>query len=117
MTAAAHPRTAPSDPELPHSDRRSAADRRSEPQTTRRGGLYPRKRPLWKLGRDLLIGASAIAAIVVAVHFSHPIFANRPTVVAGLTKAVPATKAALDTTAAISATPDTGRLALIVQSP
>jgi hypothetical protein len=68
---------------------------------------------LSRFARDILIVVAAVAAIVFSVEHIHPIFANQPTVVAGLTKAVPATSA-LET----PVTPkDTGKIADIVGSP
>jgi len=94
-------------------DRRSHSDRRAESTEARRGA----KRSLWgrpigKVARDLLLGAVSLAVIIFAVEHIHPIFANQPTVVASLTKAVPATSA-LET----PVTPtDTGKIANVVSS-
>jgi len=99
----------------PSSERRDVErDRRARPEPGRRGA--PRE-SIWRrwlgvAGRDLIIIAATIAAIIAAVTMMHPIFANQPTVVASLTNAVPATKAVLAPTPK-----DTSRLAQVVASP
>jgi len=102
-------------PAEPSSERRDVErDRRARPEPGRRGA--PRE-SIWRrwlgvAGRDLIIIAATIAAIIAAVTMMHPIFANQPTVVASLTNAVPATKAVLAPTPK-----DTSRLAQVVASP
>ena len=63
---------------------------------------------------DAFLVAASIGAIVVSVRHVHPIFANQPTVVASLTKAIPAAKAAL---AAPEPLKDTSQIAQLVSSP
>jgi hypothetical protein len=111
----------PTDPsaiprDLESADRRNAADRRQTAQDGRRhtGGV---RRSHWirRIGRDALIVAASVSAIVFTIHRVHPIFANQPTVVASLTKEVPAAKAVLN----MPETPvkDTGRLGQLLSSP
>ena len=114
MRDATDPSVAPREPES--DERRSAADRRVAGDAGRRqhsvsrgdvGGSI-------RIGRDALIVARVRDAIVFTVHRVHPIFANQPTVVASITKDIPAAKAALGA----PATPkDTSRLAQLVASP
>jgi hypothetical protein len=97
------------------SDRRGESrDRRTSPSAGRRGADRPSlwQRWLGVAGRDLAIVGASLAAIVVAVKATHPIFANQPTVVQSLAKAVPATKAVLAPTPA-----DTTQLGRLVASP
>jgi hypothetical protein len=63
-------------------------------------------------GRELGIGLVALGAIVFALQFVHPIFANQPAVAARITQVVPASKAVLAPTPA-----DTTVLARLVASP
>jgi len=101
------------------SERRDAArDRRAAAGSGRRG--VP-KESIWRrwlgiAGRDLIIIAASIAAIIAAVTTMRPIFANQPKVVASLTKAMPATKAVL-APAPAAAPKDTSHLAQVVASP
>ena len=83
--------------ELESADRRNAADRRQAAQDGRRhtGGV-PRSRWIRRIARDAFIVASSVFAIVFTIHRVHPIFANQPTVVASLTKEIPAAKAVLN---------------------
>lgn len=102
--------------ELESTERRGAADRRHDANHGRRNGREPRRsRWMRTIGRDVLIIAASVSAIVFTVNRVHPIFANQPTVVASLTKEIPAAKAALST----PETPakDTGRLGQLVSSP
>jgi hypothetical protein len=68
-------------------ERRRAPDRRVIPVNDRRG---PRPSPWVRkarvLGRDALIVAGAVGAIVASVRFTKPILMNQPTVVEGLTR-------------------------------
>jgi len=101
--------------ELESANRRQSEDRRSDPNVGRRGtNSRPRGRTYKTIGRDLVIAASAVVAIVFTVHRVHPIFANQPTVVASLTKDVPGAKAVLSQPEAIK---DTGAVAQYVKSP
>jgi len=77
-------------------ERRHAADRRAEADEGRRarqGSVWARW--LGVAGRDLVIILLAVSAIVVAVRHARPIFTNQPTVVQGLAKRIPATRAVL----------------------
>lgn len=71
-------------------ERRAANDRRAEPSRTRRAEKPSLSARLLGIGvRDLLLIVSALAAIIAAITFSRPIFANHPTVVASLEKKAP----------------------------
>ena len=95
------------------SDRRLSRDRRAEPGETRRA---PQRSPWVRwvgiAGRDLVIVAVTVGAIVYSVNHVHPIFANQPTIAAELSKVLPATRAALAPT-----TKDTTKLGQLVSSP
>jgi Transglycosylase SLT domain len=113
MPDAADPLVAPRDLEC--ADRRHAADRRGAEEPGRRqSGGGAQHRWLRVVARDALIAAASIGAIVFAVRRVHPIFANQPAVIASLTKAVPAAKAALSPTEPLK---DTGQIAQLVSSP
>ena len=114
MSAPVDPPAAPTEPQS--AERRRGADRRSDPGPDRRGSAQS----LWsrraiRLSRDLLLAAAAIGAIVFTVRRLHPVFANQPTVVESLTKAVPAAKAVLKEP--VKPVTDTGRLGQILNSP
>lgn len=77
------------------------------------------KRDVWArwlgiAGRDLALIVGTVCAIVVSVREAHPIFADQPSVVAGLIEAVPVTKSVL---APAPAPPDTSQRAQLVNSP
>jgi len=109
-------RTEPSSAEPTSAERRRGADRRHEPGPDRRGPKQsPWSRRAVRVSRDVLVAAGAIVAIVFTVRHLHPVFANQPTVVASLTKAMPAAKAVL-VPAQPKAPTDTGRLGQIVSS-
>jgi len=77
-------------------ERRHAADRRAEPEVTRRAPVRASwSRTLLVAGRDAALIIVAVSAIVFAVRHEQPIFANQPTVVQRLTTRVPATRAVL----------------------
>ena len=77
-------------------ERRHAADRRAEPEETRRAPVRASwSRTLLVAGRDAALIIVAVSAIVFAVRHEQPIFANQPTVVQRLTTCVPATRAVL----------------------
>ena len=77
-------------------ERRHAADRRAEPEETRRAPVRASwSRTLLVAGRDAVLIIVAVSAIVFAVRHEQPIFANQPTVVQRLTTRVPATRAVL----------------------
>ena len=97
-------------------ERRRGADRRSDPGPDRRGPKQsPWSRRAVRVSRDVLVAVAAIVAIVFTVRHLHPVFANQPTVVASLTKAMPAARAVLVPPAPKAPT-DTGRLGQIVSS-
>jgi hypothetical protein len=62
------------------------------------------------VGRDAVLVIVTLAAIIVGIRVTNPIFANQPQVVASLTKDLPVTKAVLDTMAPIR---DTLRAAIV----
>ena len=94
-------------------ERRGAADRRASAGAGRRG-VATRAWERWLRlgGRELGIGAMAVLAIVFALRFVHPIFANQPAIAARITQVVPATKAVL-----APAPADTSALARLIASP
>jgi hypothetical protein len=97
-------------------ERRHSTDRRAGGGgDSRRGHTPPSKgaRIAKIIGRDAVMVIVTVAAIVVGIRVTNPIFANQPQVVASLTKDVPVTKAVLDTMSPIR---DTLRAA-IVASP
>lgn len=100
--------------QAPASDRRHRGDRRAGGGPSRRGAVNPRAKRIAKIiGRDAALVISTVAAIVVGVRITNPIFANQPEVVASLTEKAPITKAVLDTLA-----PERDSLrAAIVSSP
>lgn len=100
----------------PESERRAANDRRAEPSRTRRDAKPSRTARLLGIGvRDLLLIVSALLAIIAAVSFSRPIFANHPSVAATLEKHAPVlTKTVLNQ----PPTPaDTSRAAQMMKTP
>lgn len=99
--------------ELEVVDRRPAQRRESDVDA-RRGS--PPALPAWRRYlrvalRDGGIVLVTLAAIVFCVNHVHPIFANQPTVAAGLRRVVPATKALLSPSAQ-----DTSKLAQLIAS-
>lgn len=80
-------------------ERRSTRrDRRANAGETRRGAAQPRwKRIAIVVGRDALLIAGTLAAIIAGVRFTNPIFANKPNVAATLVKEVPLAAALVDT--------------------
>ncbi len=108
--------TEPASAEPTSAERRRGADRRREPGPDRRGPKQsPWSRRAVRVSRDVLVAATAIVAIVFTVRHLHPVFANQPTVVASLTKAMPVAKAVLVPPQPKAPT-DTGRLGQIVSS-
>jgi transglycosylase-like protein with SLT domain len=94
-------------------ERRHAADRRAEPEASRRrraSGVWSHR--LIVAGRDLLLIVVTVSAIVFAVRHERPIYANQPSVVQRLTTRVPATRAVLAPQPA-----DTSKAALVTASP
>ena len=98
----------------PEPERRAKKDRRAEPTPTRREAKPSRStRWLGIAGRDLALIAGALVAIIVAIGFVSPIFANHPTVVAAIEKKAPIiAKTVLKPTPA-----DTSRLARLTNTP
>lgn len=96
-------------------ERRERSDRRAGGDGDSRRGKseHKGKRIAKVIGRDALLVVLTLAAIVVGVRVTNPIFANQPKVVAALVKEAPITKALLDTMAPVR---DTLRAA-IVASP
>jgi hypothetical protein len=105
------------DPAVPEptAERRSRRDRRAGGGPSRRGRVDNK----WKrvgiiVGRDAAMVVITLAAIVVGIRITNPIFANQPKVVESLVENAPITKAVLDTMAperdtlraAIVATPE-----------
>jgi len=101
--------------QLESANRRTREDRRGDAELGRRAARVPS----WKLWfgramRDASIVVGTIAAIVFSLRHVHPIFSDQPSVVAGLTRAVPGARVALTPPALPK---DTGRLAELVASP
>jgi hypothetical protein len=97
-------------------NRRHHSDRRAHGGGETRRGKTPdskRKRIAKIIGRDALMVIVTLAAIIVGIRVTNPIFANQPKVVASLIEEAPITKAVLDTMAPVK---DTLRAA-IVQLP
>jgi len=97
-------------------ERRHSTDRRAGGGGEARRGHRPASkgaRIAKIIGRDAAMVIVTVAAIIVGIRVTNPIFANQPQVVASLTKDAPVTKAVLDTMAPIR---DTLRAA-IVASP
>ena len=99
----------------PTGERRSSRDRRAGGGPSRRGRVDHK----WKrigiiVGRDAAMVVGTLAAIIVGIRVTNPIFANQPKVVESLVENAPITKAVLDTMAperdtlraAIVATPE-----------
>jgi hypothetical protein len=100
---------------MTQSDRRHSSDRRTEPTPSRRTAP-PSQLRKWVgiAGRDLAIILGTLLTIVFSVRSMNPIFANSPTVVQSLTKAVPKVAA---TVLNPSATTDTSTRGRIVGTP
>jgi hypothetical protein len=81
-------------------ERRGDSDRRAGGGPSRRGRVDDKRKRILKIvGRDALLVVGTLAAIVVGIRITNPIFANQPQVVASLVKEAPITKAVLDTMA------------------
>src|SRR3954468_5564852 len=94
-------------------ERRHSTDRRAGGGGETRRGHRPASRQarIAKIiGRDAAMVIVTVAAIVVGIRVTNPIFANQPQVVASLTKDAPVTKAVLDTMSPIR---DTLRAAIV----
>jgi soluble lytic murein transglycosylase-like protein len=101
------------DPEVEATERRHAADRRAEPEESRRAPAPASwSRALLVAARDAILIIVAVSAIVFALRHEQPIFANQPTVVQRLTTRVPATRAVLAPQVA-----DTSRAAQVTARP
>jgi soluble lytic murein transglycosylase-like protein len=95
------------------SDRRRTPDRREEGDAGRRADVK-RAWGRWArmVGRDLALVAISLSAIYYAVQKAHPIFADQPTVVASLAKAIPPARVLLP-----KAKADSARVAQMMSSP
>ena len=92
-------------------ERRHSTDRRAGGGETRRGHQVSRGARIAKIiGRDTLLVVVTLAAIIVGIRVTNPIFANQPDVVSSLTRDLPITKAVLDT---MSPVRDTLRAAIV----
>jgi hypothetical protein len=101
--------------DAPRSDRRADSDRRHGATTDRRGQKDERwKRVATVVGRDAALVLGTLAAIIVALRATHPIFANQPTVVEALAKSAPIAPIAK---AVLDSAPKDSSLSAIVSSP
>jgi hypothetical protein len=93
-------------------ERRQRSDRRAAPGPSRRGRKpETRGQRMAKIvARDAVMVVVTLAAIIVGVRVTNPIFANQPNVVASLVKESPIAKAVLDTMAPLT---DTLRAAIV----
>src|ERR1043166_3445917 len=94
-------------------DRRERSDRRSHAGAESRRGHAPdgkSKRLAKIIGRDAIMVVVTLAAIIVGVRITNPIFANQPKVVESLINETPIAKAVLDT---MSPLRDTLRAAIV----
>jgi hypothetical protein len=94
-------------------DRRARADRRANAGAeSRRGKTPPSKqaRIAKIIGRDAAMVIITLAAIIVGIRVTNPIFANQPKVVESLIEETPIAKAVLDT---MSPLKDTLRAAIV----
>jgi hypothetical protein len=81
-------------------ERRGSRDRRAHGGESRRGRVDDKRKRILKIvGRDAVLVVGTLAAIIVGIRITNPIFANQPAVVASLVKEAPITKAVLDTMA------------------
>jgi hypothetical protein len=100
-------RESESTPAPPEADRRQRADRRVQAGAESRRGRVPpgtRQRLAKIVGRDAIMVVVTLAAIIVGVRITNPIFANQPKVVESLMNEAPITKAILDTMAPVKDT-------------
>jgi len=94
-------------------EQRASTDRRTEPEPGRRAPkTSPWLRWVGIAGRDLVIVAASVSAIVFSVRRMHPIYANQPKLAQQLTARVPATRAVL-----APVPKDTTTLTRLVSSP
>jgi hypothetical protein len=82
-------------------ERRHSSDRRAGGGESRRGRRpqSKRERIAKMVGRDALLVVGTLAAIIVGIRVTNPIFTNQPKVVESLIEKAPITKAVLDTLA------------------
>jgi hypothetical protein len=82
-------------------ERRHSSDRRAGGGESRRGRRpqSKRERIAKMVGRDALLVVGTLAAIIVGIRVTNPIFTNQPKVVESLIENAPITKAVLDTQA------------------
>ncbi len=100
-------------PSSTDADRRQRSDRRANAGGESRRGHVPDgkgKRVAKIVGRDAIMVVVTLAAIIVGVRVTNPIFANQPKVVESLIKETPIAKAVLDT---LSPVKDTLRAAIV----
>ena len=94
-------------PDPADADRRQRSDRRAHAGTESRRGHAPDgkgKRIAKIIGRDAVMVVVTLAAIIVGVRVTNPIFANQPKVVESLIDKAPIAKAVLDTMAPVTDT-------------
>lgn len=93
-------------------ERRHSSDRRAGGGESRRGRRpqSKRERIAKMVGRDALLVVGTLAAIIVGIRVTNPIFTNQPKVVESLMEKAPITKAVLDTMAPVT---DTLRAAIV----
>jgi hypothetical protein len=92
-------------------ERRHGTDRRADGGESRRGQRPNRNARLAKIiGRDAALVVGTLAAIIVGIRVTNPIFTNQPKVVESLIEKAPIAKAVLDTMAPVT---DTLRAAIV----
>src|SRR4051794_26942754 len=93
-------------PESAETDRRHRSNRRAGGGESRRGARasQPWERRARIVLRDAGMILGTLAAIIVGVKVTNPIYTNQPSVVASLEKKAPIVKAVLDTMAPITDT-------------
>jgi soluble lytic murein transglycosylase-like protein len=100
-------------------ERREAADRRVRSASGRgRRGVRSSRLSKWVgiAGRDMLMVAATLAAMILSIRYTKPIFANQPKVVESLTRNAPAALAPI-AEAALEHRADTGVLGTLISSP
>ena len=92
-------------------ERRHGTDRRVDGGESRRGKRPNRNARIAKIiGRDAALVVVTLAAIIVGIRMTNPIFTNQPKVVESLIEKAPIAKAVLDTMAPVT---DTLRAAIV----
>ena len=92
-------------------ERRHGTDRRADGGESRRGKRPNRNARIAKIiGRDAALVVVTLAAIIVGIRMTNPIFTNQPKVVESLIEKAPIAKAVLDTMAPVT---DTLRAAIV----